>query len=252
MSERLDKLEKIVTDLALSQAKTDEQLNELKESQSKTDEHIRDNSRDIKALKESQAKTDEKLDKLATSQAKTDEKLDKLAMSQAKTDEKLDKLAMSQAKTDEQLNRTEKAHEKLSKEIRNFIGNYGQTVEEYFFHSLEYSMKLGKIKFNSIRKNVKGMITEHEYDIILANSNCVGVIEVKSKLHFEDVATLRKTHIDNFKKNFQEYKDYKHYFALASMVTYPDLIEVCKEEGVFLLTQKGDHIELVNDKVKIF
>ena len=224
MSERLDKLEKIVTDLALSQAKTEE--------------YIRDNSRDIKALKESQAKTDEKLDKLA--------------MSQAKTDEKLDKLAMSQAKTDEQLNRTEKAHEKLSKEIRNFIGNYGQTVEEYFFHSLEYSMKLGKIKFNSIRKNVKGMLTEHEYDIILANSNCVGVIEVKSKLHFEDVATLRKTHIDNFKKNFQEYKDYKHYFALASMVTYPDLIEVCKEEGVFLLTQKGDHIELVNDKVKIF
>ena len=90
-------------------------------------------------------------------------------------------------------------------------------------------MKLGKIKFNSIRKNVKGMLTEHEYDIILENGDCIGVIEVKSKLHFEDVATLRKTHIDNFKKNFQEYKNYKYYFALASMVTYPDLIETCKK-----------------------
>ena len=105
MSERLDKLEKIVTDLALSQAKTDEKLDKLATSQAKTDEYIRENSRDIKALKESQAKTDEKLDKLAT----------------------------SQAKTDEQLNRLEKSHGKLSKEIRNFIGNYGQTVEEYFF-----------------------------------------------------------------------------------------------------------------------
>ena len=150
MSERLDKVEKMIESLVISQAKTDE--------------YIRENSRDIKALKE------------------------------------------SQAKTDEQLNRLEKSHGKLSKEIRNFIGNYGQTVEEYFFHSLEYSMKLGKIKFNSIRKNVKGMLTEHEYDIILANGDCIGVIEVKSKLHFEDVATLRKTHIDNFKKNFQEYK----------------------------------------------
>ena len=217
MSERLDKVEKMIESLVISQAKTDE--------------YIRENSRDIKALKESQAKTDEKLDKLATSQAKTDEQL---------------------KKTDEQLNRTEKSHEKLSKEIRNFIGNYGQAVEEYFFHSLEHSMKLGKIKFNSIRKNIKGMLTDHEYDIILVNGDSVGVIEIKSKLHFENVSTLRKTHIGNFKKNFPQYKGFKHYFALASMVTYPDLIETCKKEGVFLLTQKGDHIELVNDKVKAF
>ena len=180
------------------------------------------------------------------------ERLDRIEKILEENSKGLQELRVSQAKTDEQLNRLEKSHGKLSKEIRNFIGNYGQTVEEYFFHSLEYSMKLGKIKFNSIRKNVKGMLTEHEYDIILANGDCIGVIEVKSKLHFEDVATLRKTHIDNFKKNFQEYKNYKYYFALASMVTYPDLIETCKKEGVFLLTQKGDHIEIVNNKVKFF
>ena len=158
MSERLDRIEKI----------------------------LEENSKGLQQLRVSQAKTDEQLNKLKESQAKTDEKLYKLATSQAKTDEQL-------KKTDEQLNRLEKSHGKLSKEIRNFIGNYGQTVEEYFFHSLEYSMKLGKIKFNSIRKNVKGMLTEHEYDIILANGDCIGVIEVKSKLHFEDVATLKKT-----------------------------------------------------------
>ena len=61
------------------------------------------------------------------------ERLDRIERILEENSKGLQELRVSQVKTDEQLNRLEKSHGKLSKEIRNFIGNYGQTVEEYFF-----------------------------------------------------------------------------------------------------------------------
>ena len=133
----------------------------------------------------------------------------------------------------------------------NFTNNYGQTIEEFFFRSLNEVKKLGNIQFNDVKRDIKGTITDNQYDILMLGQS-VGLVEVKNKVHVNEVFLIKDKIVDNFKKNFQEYKDYKHYFALASMVTYPDLIETCKKEGVFLLTQKGDHIDLVNNKVKIF
>ena len=196
------------------------------------------------------------------------ERLDKLekivtdlALSQAKTDEKLDKLATSQAKTDEQLNRTDKQLERLTERVDklvgrtdhldNFTNNYGQTIEEFFFRSLNEVKKLGNIQFNDVKRDIKGTITDNQYDILMLGQS-VGLVEVKNKVHVSEVLLIKDKIVDNFKKNFPQYKSFKYYFALASMVTYPDLIETCKKEGVFLLTQKGDHIEIVNDKVKIF
>ena len=227
MSERLDRIERI----------------------------LEENSKGLQELRVSQAKTDEKLDKLATSQAKTDEQLNR-------TDEQLNRTDEQLNRTDEQLNRLTERVDTLSKNVDklvgrtdhldNFTNNYGQAIEEFFFRSLNEVKKLGNIQFNDVKRDIKGTITDNQYDILMLNGHCVGLIEVKNKVHVNEVLLIKDKIVDNFKKNFPQYKSFKYYFALASMVTYPDLIEVCKEEGVFLLTQKGDHIELVNDKVKIF
>jgi hypothetical protein len=42
------------------------------------------------------------------------------------------------------------------------------------------------------------------------------------------------------------------YAGIASLVTYHELIEEVEKHGLFLLTQQGDHIEVVNEKVTAF
>ena len=94
---RLDRIEKLVEGLTLSQKRTDEQINKTLEG--------------IKELKEAQTKTDEHIKKLIEAQTKTDKHI---------------------------------------KKAGNFWGNYGETVEEYFYRSLEKEKVLGGIEFDDI------------------------------------------------------------------------------------------------------
>lgn len=56
----------------------------------------------------------------------------------------------------------------------------------------------------------------------------------------------------DFRIIFPYYKNHKLYGAIASMVSNDELIARTKPTGLFFLTQKGQHVILVNDKVKAF
>jgi Holliday junction resolvase-like predicted endonuclease len=164
-------------------------------------------------------------------------------------------LQISQNQTNEQMKKTDikiNKLESMGKRWDNFLGNYGETIEEYFYRSLEKEKTLGKLHFNDIQRNIRKTERSVEYDIILINGDSVGIVEVKSKAHPKDIKPLIIKKINHFKLDYPEYENYKYYFGIATMVTNQEVIKQAQNEGIFLLTQDSNHLMLVNEGYQTF
>ena len=115
-------------------------------------------------------------------------------------------------------------------------------------------MKVGEITFHKIDRNAnrhnKKLKLRDEFDIVLKNSNAILITESKYKARTDDVDKLLNKKIPNFKKLYPEYKDFKFYGAIAGLSMPKKTIRRAVEYGFFVLTQSGENIKLLNDKVK--
>jgi Holliday junction resolvase-like predicted endonuclease len=167
------------------------------------------------------------------------------------TDEELKQLvaglAIAQKETGEQLKcvgeRLDKVGERLDK-VGVLVGNIGQNqgdvAENFFYNSLIEDTHLGKIHFDDITKNMekhRGNIQE-EYDIVMTNSDAIGIVEVKYKAHQNDLQKLERK-MRNFKKLFPVYKSYKLYGAIASFHINKDAKKEALQRGFFVLERSG-------------
>ncbi len=224
-------LKDLVAGLAISQAKTDEQLILLKESQAKTDEQLKasriDIDKQLKSLKESQAKTDEQLNR-------TDEQL--------KTSKK--ELSVPFKTVDEILDR-------VDEQLGGISNNQGDVAEEYFVNSLGESLAVAGMHFDTLLKNVgmqqKGI--RDEFDILLVNGESVALIEVKYKVHpnILDRLPQKIAHL----KQMPQYKNYKVYAGIAGFYIPDSVIEEASKRGYFVLQRKGDIIETYADDLRV-
>ena len=161
-------------------------------------------------------------------------------------------------KLDEDLAKSRKEFDEIIKKLSEQIGgignNNGDVAEEFFYNGLANKMSIGKFRFDSIGKRVKEKRKniEDEFDIILTNSNTVVVTEVKYKFHPDEVGKLLSKKIPNFKKLFPNYKNFKIYGAIAALSLPDDTKNIAIEKGFFVLTQSGENIKLLNDKVKCY
>jgi hypothetical protein len=156
----------------------------------------------------------------------------------------------AQRKTDEQLKRTDEKLERVGIRVGNISNNQGDVAEEYFFNSLQKDLRLGSIKFDIIDKNTLRRVgnLQDEFDIILINGESVALIEVKYKVHPNDVEKLEKK-IKNFRKLFPIYKDFKLYAGLAGFVIPQDVFKTMYEKGYFILQRKGEVLESYTDNL---
>ena len=161
-------------------------------------------------------------------------------------------LRKSQAQTDKQMKKSDAKLERMGERLGNMGIATGLVAEEFFFRSLEANRRLGNISFDSIERRQRPVKGGTDYDIVLKNDSCVGLIVVKYNAHPEKVKEVKEKKIKQFRDHFPEFPDYQLYFGLASMLTSEKLIENAKEEGIFLLTQKGEHLEVVNQEVMAF
>jgi len=202
--------------------------------------------------------TDEELKELVASlaiaQQKTDVQLAKTDAQLAKTDAQLARTDVQLAKTDAQLAKTSAKVERIATLVGNISNNQGDSAEEFFYRSLADNAYLGDMHFDIIYRNLpskKGNLQD-EFDIVLANEHSVAIIEVKQKAHPTLIDEMLEKKLPNFRILFPYHKEQKLYGAIASMVSNDELVEKAKDAGLFFLTQKGNHIVLVNDKVKDF
>jgi len=180
--------------------------------------------------------------------AETDAQIKALAEQSNRTDAQLAKTDAQLAKTDAQLARTDVKLEKIAKLFGDVNNNRGEEAEEFFFTSLNKNPHIAGIEFDSIHRNLsgtKGKITD-EFDLVLVNGNALALIEVKTKAHLNLVDKIIDKKIPHLKFLFPHFNNYKIYAGIASLVTYPELIEKVNAKGLFLLTQQGKHLEIIN------
>lgn len=193
------------------------------------------------------AEADRRFARLEEQFAKTDAQF-------AKTDAQLAETDAQLAKTDAQLAETDAQLKRVSEMVGGIANNQGQVAEEFFYHSLTKSMQVANIQFDVVYRNLGGHIKglQDEFDLILVNGDTLAMFEVKTKAHISLVDTMLQRKIPNLRKVLPYFKDYKIYAGIASLVTYDELIEQTKQQGLFLLTQQGDHLEIVNEDVTCF
>ena len=134
--------------------------------------------------------------------------------------------------------------------------NLGAASEEYFYRCLENDMQLQDISFDSIERNVKKRGKERklicEFDILLFNSSCVAIIEVKhrAKSQAAELEALAMQKVHGFREGYPAYAKHQVYFGMASMVTDNRMIRAAEKLGIFLLTQRGDAVVVVNGEAQ--
>jgi hypothetical protein len=177
-----------------------------------------------------------------------------LAVSQAKTDAQMAMTDEQMKRTDEQMKRTDEKLERIGICLGNISDNNGSTAEDYFFNSLEKKPVLGGVRYDSVNRNVHAVRfrLEDEYDIVMYNGDSIALIECKYKAHENDIRKLIDKKVYNFKQLFPYYQDYKIYLGIASFSYYPELEEFAKENGVAIIKQKGDVVEIEADNLKAY
>jgi hypothetical protein len=150
----------------------------------------------------------------------------------------------AQQKTDEQLKETDRKLQKVSDLLGGIGQNQGHVTEEFFFNSLIDDPHLGGIHFDDITKNSdkrRGKLQE-EYDIVMTNGDAIGIVEVKYKVHENDLSKLERK-MRNFKTLFPVYQNYKLYGAIASFHINDDTKKDALERGFFVLQRKGEVVQ---------
>jgi hypothetical protein len=163
----------------------------------------------------------------------------------------LDRISAEAEKRNAEADRRSAEADKRMKKLEELYGsmsnNNGLIEEEYFFNSFERGQTnfFGE-KFDDIRKNIKGIEKDDEYDILLINGKTVGIIEVKYKAHENDLPkVLGKA--ESFRINFPKYANHRIYLGLATPAFYAGLEEECIKRGIAVIKQSGNAV-IINDK----
>jgi len=144
---------------------------------------------------------------------------------------------------------TDKKFQEMVKEIGGIGKSNGAYAEDFFYSSLENSMKVGKLQFDYVDMNIKRKRnnTEAEYDIILYNHYKVLVIEVKYNFKVDQLRTFYKERLKKYRTLFPEHKEYKLYGGVAALTFDKKALEEAKKYGFYILTQNNETIKIVNE-----
>ena len=182
------------------------------------------------------------------------EKFAALAIAQAKTEAQMAITEAQMARTDAQIARNEAKLTNMGIHIGGIANSHGQSTEEYFYNSLFDNPRLGNITFNEISKNLHNKIPnlEDEFDITMFNGNNVALIECKYRAKEEDVVKLIEKKVGNFRLLYPSYASHTIYLGIAGFSFDARLEKFAKENGVAILKQKGDVVEIEADNLKAY
>jgi hypothetical protein len=194
-------------------------------------------------LKKSREEFDKRMEEFDLSMKKSREEFD---LSMKKSREEFD---LSMKKSREEFDHR---IEKINGTMGSWRNSFGSFAEEYFMNSFERGEKnfFGE-HFDEIEKNMKYKKSKGEYDIVLINKTCIGIIEVKFRGRFEDIEKILEKP-NSFRDDFPEYKEHKIYLGLAGMSFDSKVEEEYKKEGIAMIKQVGDNVIIIDGHLKAF
>jgi Holliday junction resolvase-like predicted endonuclease len=149
---------------------------------------------------------------------------------------------------------TDARMKKLQQMVGGISNNNGEFAEEYFANALEEKKVFAGVQFDDFDRKVKARMgnLRDEFDIVLYNGDAVAIIEVKYKVHLNDVEKMVTQKVPNFRALFPYYANHKIYLGIGSLAFYDDVITKAKELGIGILRQKGETIEAEPGTVKAY
>ncbi|MEF8846589.1 MAG: hypothetical protein V5A59_14040 [Bacteroidales bacterium] len=149
----------------------------------------------------------------------------------------------------EQSKETDRRIDKLARLYGGVSSNSRDVAEEFFRRGLETRDSLFGISYDQLaRLKKKTRKLQGEFDIVLYNGDYMIVIEVKYKLHPDDVEDFLNRKLPAFKPLFPEYADKKLIGAVAAMSVPTDSYDLAEKNGLLVLTQSGENISVMNPK----
>ena len=163
------------------------------------------------------------------------------------------------------IEKSEKRHEKFQeymkelglrmKEFGGFVSNAGRETEELFIKSIEKNdLKIGDYQFDFLRPNVSARsksIGEVEVDLLLLNTDILGLLEVKSTLHKNDVQEHFEKRLPKFRELFPEYKDKQIIGMVGGKVINTDAVKLAHDCGFVVLTPKEQGLKVDDEYARV-
>jgi len=181
---------------------------------------------------------------IRTMSQEADQRKQEIDQQMQETDRRMQETDRRMQETDRQMQETDRKLTSVATMIGGISKNQGDIAEEFFFNSLANDTHLGDIKFDDISMNPskrRGQLQE-EYDLLLTNGNTIGIVEVKYKLHKNDLDKLKRK-MKNFKLLYPIYQDYTVYGAIAAFHVNKDAKKAALKQGYFVLQRRGDLIQ---------
>jgi len=177
----------------------------------------------------------------------TDRRLDKLCGKVGGMDENLGHTGERPfAEVDRILQETTRKLDKLCGKVGGIDENLGHHAEQFFQDVFGTKMEFGGVKYDRMDTNVKRRTRkgEIEVDILLSNGDSVAMIEVKNRIHPKFVTELAQERVKVFRTMYPEYNNYKLYLGIAGFSFSDAVLAKAKENGVGLVKQVGDGVEI--------
>jgi len=157
------------------------------------------------------------------------------------------------AENDKKFDRLEKMIDKDRELIGGISRSNGEFCEEYFINSFKEKPIFMGEKFDRVIPYLRPdpVVIEDEYDLVLRNGKSVVLIEMKYKACENDV-TKMFSKLKSYSANYPIFKNYKIYLALASFRFPAKVKRRADKEGIVLIQQRGEIIEVISENVKYF
>jgi len=155
------------------------------------------------------------------------------------------------AENEKQLKELKMQIQENAKHIGGISASNGEFCEEYFVNTFKINPTFLGEKFDRVLDNLKPdpMVVNDQYDLVLRNGKTIVLIEMKYKAKVSDVRSMFLK-LKSYRANYPMFNNYKIYLCLASF-SFRDYVKSCAaKEGVVLIQQRGEKIEIVSEKVR--
>ena len=143
-----------------------------------------------------------------------------------------------QAKNDAQIAKTEALVRKITQQYGNYINNQSRRAEEFFIKGIKkLDLRVADIQFDDIFPNLirQRRHSGIELDALLTNGEVVAILEVKTRLHGNDVDAVYHKRIPAFRQFFREYRDKSLLVLVGGLSVNSDALAKAHEYGFICL-----------------
>ncbi len=165
------------------------------------------------------------------------------------TDRKIQETGLQQKETDKQLKETDRLVRELAKDISGLTKSVGLFAENMVKPAARRLFAERGIELNGLlsRASVRRNGSTMEVDVLGYGSVHIVAIEVKLTLELQDVKDFLNN-LSGFFDFFERYRGLTLYGAVAGMSIDEGVDRFAYKQGLFVLTQSGENIHLLNDE----